>query len=94
MSTDVTYQKPRILTISKEVAFAMGDLLGLLPKPIFTKDEILLNLSDRIITADENSGILTYKDLDITPTKMEDVAFRYLHRFRAGGHFITYEGYH
>ena len=77
---DVTYQKPRILPISKEVAFAMGDLLGLLPKPIFTKDEILLNLSDRIITADENSGILTYKDLDITPTKMEDVAFRYLHR--------------
>ena len=91
---DVTYQKPRILPISKEVAFAMGDLLGLLPKPIFTKDEILLNLSDRILKADKDSGILTFKDLDVTPTKMEDVAFRYLHRFRAGGHFITYEGYH
>lgn len=91
---DVTYQKPRILPVSKEIAFAMGDLLGLLPKPIFTKDEILLNLSDRILEADEKSGILTFKDLEITPTKMEDVAFRYLHRFRAGGHFITYEGYH
>jgi NADH dehydrogenase (ubiquinone) 1 alpha subcomplex subunit 9 len=39
-------------------------------------------------------GALTLDNLNIKPTPIESVAFSYLHRFRAGGHFINTDGYH
>jgi len=33
-------------------------------------------------------------DLGVVATPIEKIAFKYLHRFRKGGHFILAEGYH
>jgi hypothetical protein len=37
---------------------------------------------------------LTLDYFDIKPTRIEDVAFSYLHRYREGGHFARVRGYH
>ncbi|GMI42639.1 hypothetical protein TeGR_g5046, partial [Tetraparma gracilis] len=39
-------------------------------------------------------GVLTLENLGIKPTPIETIAFSYLHRFKAGGHFIHVDGYH
>ena len=40
------------------------------------------------------AGHLTFKDVGVEPTPVEKVAFRYLHRYRNGGHFVYAAGYH
>lgn len=44
--------------------------------------------------ADNSDRILTMADLGVEALPMEREAFRYLHRFRAGGHFGRVSGYH
>ncbi len=38
--------------------------------------------------------MMTFADMGIAPTPMEKIAFKYLHRYRLGGHFVHVSGYH
>jgi NADH dehydrogenase (ubiquinone) 1 alpha subcomplex subunit 9 len=38
--------------------------------------------------------VFTMENLGVKATPIEKLAFKYLHRFRKGGHFILAEGYH
>jgi NADH dehydrogenase (ubiquinone) 1 alpha subcomplex subunit 9 len=42
----------------------------------------------------QGGKVFTMENLGVSATPIEKVAFKYLHRFRKGGHFILAEGYH
>ena len=83
--------------------FRSAKLLGTQSNPFLTEDLVDLWSSDFTAPlsaekykaeAEKANGVLTMGDFDIIPTPIEKVAFEYLHRFRAGGHFVLAEGYH
>eukprot|EP01084_Bolivina_argentea_P106078 189940_1 len=81
--------------LSLKSARQLGWLLEQVPPPngpIYTiEDAVQQTIS---VVRKENSDALTFEDLGITPTRMEDVAFSYIHRFRQKGHFALVKGYH
>jgi NADH dehydrogenase (ubiquinone) 1 alpha subcomplex subunit 9 len=42
----------------------------------------------------QGGKVFTMENLGVKATPIEKVAFKYLHRFRRGGHFILAGGYH
>ncbi len=60
--------------------------------PFLTPDMINQMTENNIMH--ENSDFLTFNDVGVTPASMDKMAFDYMHRFRAGGHFQLVKGYH
>ena len=58
-------------------------LLGLLPKPLLTSDQVRLLQSDNVVSA----GAPGLTDLGISPTAAEAIVPAYLWRFRKTGEF-------
>ncbi|MGF1624081.1 MAG: complex I NDUFA9 subunit family protein [Alphaproteobacteria bacterium] len=61
-------------------------LLGLLPRPPLTRDQIRMMQTDNVLAGSEPG----FESLGIEPIGPEAVLPRYLDRFRAGGRFSTY----
>ena len=99
---DITGQDPTLSDIPAEVTKYAGNLLQFEGNPMITPDLIDLWSEDYLpeMTNDEYDAqsskdkVFTMKDLGVASTPIEKVAFKYLHRFRTGGHFILAEGYH
>lgn len=58
-------------------------VLGMLPKPLLTRDQLAQLKSDNVVA----EGALTLADLGIAPTAAEVILPTYLDRFRIGGRF-------
>jgi NADH dehydrogenase len=69
------------------VAELQGRLLGLLPKPPLTRDQVLLLKSDNVVSAGAKAEGRTLEGLGIVPTPVEAIVPGYLYRFRAAGQF-------
>lgn len=68
-------QKRRLkLPIPYPIAMIMGTILGLLPTPPLTRDQVRLLRKDNVVT----EGALTFKDLHIEPVAMEAIVPSYL----------------
>jgi len=69
------------------VPFALARIqaavLGLLPKPLLTLDQVRLLQSDNVVS----EGALTLRDLGIVPEAAEAILPSYLWRFRKTGEF-------
>lgn len=89
---DITTVKKPLIDVPSNIASFAGRFSQELANPILTEDHIAQMLEDNV--AKEDSDMLTFDDLGITPESMDKVAFDYLHRFRPGGHFTQVEGYH
>lgn len=67
------------------VPFAIGEIqamfLGLLPRPLVTRDQILSLKTDSVVA----EGALTLADLGVQPTALEAIVPTYLRRHRRGG---------
>lgn len=67
------------------VPFAVGEiqgaLLGLLPRPLLTRDQIVALKSDSVVAP----GALSLADLGVQPTGLEAIVPTYLARYRRGG---------
>lgn len=67
------------------VPFFVGEIqatfLGLMPKPLLTRDQILSLKTDNVVS----EGALTLADLGVQPTALEAIVPTYLHRHRKGG---------
>ncbi len=72
-----------LLTVPWTIAGLQAMVLGLLPKPLLTRDQLAQLKSDNVVT----EGALTLADLGITPTAAELILPTYLDRFRIGGRF-------
>lgn len=102
---DITGQKPRKVDMPKSLVKTQARALQYMSAsstPSLTPDLVELWSEDYVpsMTQDEYDAqptkdkILTMKDLGLKATPIEKIAFNYLHRFRAGGHFALVKGYH
>ena len=78
----VTGQPRFLLPIPMWAARIQGSIMGMLPKPMLTADQVKSLETDSVVT-----GAVGFKDLGITPVAMASILPTYLSRFRAGGKF-------
>ena len=96
---DITGQTPVLSDIPAEVVKYGAKVLQYEGSPDLTPDMVDLMSEDYLpeMTAEgykAQTQVFTMADLGVESTPIEKVAFKYLHRFRKGGHFILAEGYH
>ena len=72
-----------LVSIPWPIAGLQATFLGLLPKPLLTRDQLAQLKTDNVVS----EGALTLADLDISPTAVELILPTYLDRFRIGGRF-------
>ena len=72
-----------LLPVPWGIAKLQASVLGLLPKPLLTRDQVTQLQIDNVVSPDA----LTLKDLGIEPTPAEVIVPTYLSRFRRGGRF-------
>lgn len=78
-----THHKKPLLSISWGLAKLQAALMGMLPAPLLTADQVESLKSDTIVTKDA----LTLADLDIAPKAMAVILPHYLSRYQPGGRF-------
>lgn len=76
--------RPRLLiSMPWGLAKFQGSILGLMPSPILTADQVETLKTDNVVGADA----LTLRDLGLTGTGLDVILPTYLARFRPGGRF-------
>jgi NADH dehydrogenase len=83
-----TRRKRYMVTVPWNVAEFQGKILGKLPKPLLTLDQVELLKRDNVVAP----GAATLNDLGIAPTAAEVIVPTYLDRFRVGGRFSQRAG--
>jgi NADH dehydrogenase len=78
-----THRKRLLVPVPFAIARIQAAVLGLLPKPLLTLDQLRLLERDNVVS----QGALTVKDLGIMPTAAEAIIPSYLWRFRKHGEF-------
>ena len=78
-----THRKRLLVPVPFAIARIQAAVLGLLPKPLLTLDQLRLLERDNVVS----EGALTLKDLGIMPTAAEAIVPSYLWRFRKHGEF-------
>ena len=88
-----TVQRKRLLVpLPWPVATAMGAILGLLPKPLLTRDQVELLKTDNVVSASAVDSGRSFAGLGIAPRSFESVVPGYLYRFRKAGQFTSPSG--
>jgi uncharacterized protein YbjT (DUF2867 family) len=64
-----------------------GRILGMLPKPLLTYDQVLMLKEDNVVSVAAFKQARTLQDLGITARSVEAIVPSYLYRFRAAGQF-------
>lgn len=88
LTLKATHRRRFLLPVPFALARIKGALLGMLPKPLITLDQVRLLESDNVVAADA----LGLRDLGIVPTAAEAILPSYLWRFRKEGQFETAAG--
>jgi NADH dehydrogenase len=83
-----TRRKRFLVPVPWGVAEFQGKILGKLPKPPLTLDQVELLKRDNVVAP----GAATLQDLGISPTAAEVIIPTYLDRFRVGGRFSQRAG--
>ena len=69
------------------LAEIQGSILGLLPNPLLTKDQVILLRSHNIVSQNAENEERTFAGLGMTPTAVGAVLPSYLWRYRPAGQF-------
>ena len=72
-----------LVSVPWVVAKIQGTILGLLPKPLLTRDQVKSLQSDNVMDEDA----VGLKELGVEPTAMRIILPRYLSNFKRGGRF-------
>ena len=80
-----THRKPLLIPVPFGLAKFQGLILGLLPKPMLTLDQVRLLETDNVVAP----GALGLGELGVTATAAEAILPSYLWRFRKQGEFAT-----
>ena len=76
-----------LIPIPFPLAELQGRILGMLPKPLLTRDQVLMLKSDNVVSAAAIAEGRTLEGLGIAPASIEAIVPGYLYRFRAAGQF-------
>lgn len=78
-----THRRRLLVPVPFSIAMLKASALGLLPKPMLTRDQVRLLRQDNVVSPNARS----LADLDIEPDAVEAVIPKYLWRFRREGQF-------
>jgi uncharacterized protein YbjT (DUF2867 family) len=76
-----------LVPIPFPIAELQGRVLGMLPKPLLTRDQVLMLKTDNVVSAAAVSEGRTLEGLGIQPESVEAIVPSYIYRFRAAGQF-------
>ena len=62
-----------------------GKVLGMMPKPLLTSDQVVLLEADNVVAEEAK----TLADLGIEPTPLETILPTYLDKYRVGGRYAA-----
>jgi uncharacterized protein YbjT (DUF2867 family) len=82
-----TGRKRLLVPVPFPIAELQGRILGLLPKPLLTRDQVLMLKSDNVVSGLAMSEGRTLQGLGIGADTIESIVPSYLYRFRAAGQF-------
>jgi len=88
----VVERRRLLLPIPWRLARVMAAVMGVLPKPILTVDQVELLKSDNVVGADAERARATLEGLGISPTGIKAIVPAYLYRFRKAGQFTQPSG--
>lgn len=80
-------RKRLLLPLPWPVARVQGMILGLLPRPLLTADQVELLRTDNVVSKEATSERRTLQGLGITPRGIEAIVPSYLYRYRRAGEF-------
>jgi NADH dehydrogenase len=83
----LTGRKRPLISIPFGIAKIQGTILGLLPKPLLTKDQVLMLERDTIVSDRAKLAGLTLEGMGISPASAEAILPTYLWRFREHGQY-------
>ncbi|MGL4406586.1 MAG: complex I NDUFA9 subunit family protein, partial [Notoacmeibacter sp.] len=79
---EMTGRKRPLVTIPFGIAKIQGSILGMLPKPLLTKDQVIMLEHDNIVSEAKTKAGLTLQGMGISPVSAEAILPSYLWRFR------------
>jgi uncharacterized protein YbjT (DUF2867 family) len=82
-----TGRKRPLIPIPFPLAELQGRILGMLPRPLLTRDQVLMLKSDNVVSEAAQSQRRTLEGLGVTPDSVESIVPSYLYRFRPAGQF-------
>ncbi len=81
----ITHQRRPLVNLSFGLAKIKAGILGLMPDPILTKDQVESLKTDSVVTP----GALGFTELGIVPASMDIILPTYLRSYRPGGKFAA-----
>ncbi|MDF1601066.1 complex I NDUFA9 subunit family protein [Mesorhizobium sp. YIM 152430] len=85
-------RKRLFVTIPWKIAEIQGAILGRMPKPLLTRDQVELLKTDNVVSPQATSEGRTLEGLGIRPQAMEAILPTYLWTYRAAGQFTRPQG--
>ncbi len=84
---EMTGRKRPLIPIPFGIAKIQGSILGLLPKPLLTRDQVVMLERDNIVSDQAKLAGLTLEGIGISPVSAEAILPSYLWRFREHGQY-------
>lgn len=85
-------RKRLLVPVPWGIAKIQAAVLGLLPKPLLTMDQVEMLRRDNVVSPEARTEGCTLQGLGIQPHSMDAVAPSYLYRYRRAGQFTTVNG--
>jgi uncharacterized protein YbjT (DUF2867 family) len=82
-----TGRRRPLIPIPFGIAKIQGSILGMLPKPLLTKDQVVMLEHDNIVSDKAKLAGLTLEGIGISPASAEAILPSYLWRFREHGQY-------
>ncbi len=89
---DTIGRKRILLPVPWGVAKLMGSVLGLLPKPLITTDQVEMLRTGNVVSEAARRDNRTLEGLGVAPKGIEAVVPSYLYRYRKAGQFTAVSG--
>jgi len=83
----VIYRKRTLVPVPWGLASLQAAILGLLPNPLLTTDQVALLKSDNVVSEEAMREGRTLAAFDVRPQSLEAILPSYLWRYRAAGQF-------
>jgi NADH dehydrogenase len=85
-------RKTLLVPLPWAIAKIQGMILGLLPKPLITADQVELLKTDNVVSEEARREKRTLEGLGITPRGIAGIVPTYLYRYRRAGQFTPPRG--
>ena len=83
-------RKRMLVPVPWAIATMQATILGMLPNPVLTKDQVLLLKTDNVVSHAAQQAGTTFAALGLQPQSIASVLPTYLWRYRPAGQFTRH----